>query len=294
MTRRRLVPSVGIMTHLEPTIDPATGRAGRLRRWLEGLGFVAVWMALGWLLPLDANGYLLIGIPLTVAFQLIVRRRPLRELWVRDGPRFSLDRIGVLLAVLLMVAPVIFGVRATVVAQWTAAGWAAAAVVGAVAAGYALRQTSFLGALWAAAPATGIGVFLMLVFLGIPLLVLGQPVQPLDMLTTAATDALLYFAAVFVVEEVAFRGLLDSHVHHPGESDGWLSAIVVSALWALWHLPISPPGVPLWILIAQLLLLHCLVGVPLSFAWRRTGNLTAPGLAHAIIDGVRNGLLAAR
>jgi membrane protease YdiL (CAAX protease family) len=32
--------------------------------------------------------------------------------------------------------------------------------------------------------------------------------------------------------------------------------------------------------------------VLLSYAWRRTGSLAAPGLAHALIDGVRNGLLA--
>jgi membrane protease YdiL (CAAX protease family) len=36
---------------------------------------------------------------------------------------------------------------------------------------------------------------------------------------------------------------------------------------------------------------HCLVGVPLSFAWRRSGNLAGPALAHAGLDAVRNALM---
>jgi membrane protease YdiL (CAAX protease family) len=51
-------------------------------------------------------------------------------------------------------------------------------------------------------------------------------------------------------------------------------------------------GVPFWMLLVQLLVVHTLVGIPLSHAWRRTGSLAAPGLAHAVIDGVRNGLQA--
>jgi hypothetical protein len=46
---------------------------------------------------------------------------------------------------------------------------------------------------------------------------------------------------------VAFRGAIDSHVRHPGERHGLgstvygiVSAIVVSVLWGLWHLPIIP------------------------------------------------------
>jgi membrane protease YdiL (CAAX protease family) len=45
--------------------------------------------------------------------------------------------------------------------------------------------------------------------------------------------------AVFVVEEVWFRGALDSHVHHQGERHGILSAIFVSLLWSWWHLPLT-------------------------------------------------------
>ncbi|MGH3933047.1 MAG: hypothetical protein ACRDTF_24080, partial [Pseudonocardiaceae bacterium] len=44
--------------------------------------------------------------------------------------------------------------------------------------------------------------------------------------------------------------------------------------------------------IAQRLAVHCLIGVPLFFTWLRTGNLTAPVLAHTLIDAIRNGLQA--
>jgi hypothetical protein len=43
----------------------------------------------GWTLALDANGNLLLGIPLTLLFELGVRRRPVRELRVRDGTSFA-------------------------------------------------------------------------------------------------------------------------------------------------------------------------------------------------------------
>jgi hypothetical protein len=75
------------------------------RRYLEVLAFVAVWMALGWIFHLDANSYLLIGVPLVVFFQSFIRQQPLRNLWVRDATSFQLGLVGSVLAVLLMLAP---------------------------------------------------------------------------------------------------------------------------------------------------------------------------------------------
>ena len=97
----------------------------------------------------------------------------------------------------------------------------------------------------------------------------------------------LYLPATFLMEEVAFRGAIDAHVHHDRDARGWLSAVFVSALWGLWHLPVSS-GLPLPVLVAELVVVHIGMGAWLSFAWRRTRNLAAPALAHAVNDAVRN------
>jgi len=66
----------------------------RSRRLAEGVAFVTAWVAIGFIFRLGdtfnrQSLYLVIGIPLTIVFQLFVRRRPLRELWVRNGPRLG-------------------------------------------------------------------------------------------------------------------------------------------------------------------------------------------------------------
>ena len=107
---------------------------------------------------------------------------------------------------------------------------------------------------------------------------------------------LLYIPVVFVMEEVAFRGAIDSHVRHPGESHGVrstlygiASAFVVSVLWGLWHYPITPHASVIEG-VAEVLPLQVAVGPFLSFFWRRSGNLMVPGFVHATIDSVRNAL----
>ncbi len=64
----------------------------------------------------------------------------------------------------------------------------------------------------------------------------------------------------------------------------------VSAVWGLWHLPITTGSSPPTQILA-VLAVHCLLGVPLSFAWRRTRNLAGMALTRASIDAVRNALL---
>jgi membrane protease YdiL (CAAX protease family) len=107
---------------------------------------------------------------------------------------------------------------------------------------------------------------------------------------------LLYIPALFMIEEVAFRGAIDSHVRHPGERQGVgstvygiASAIIVSVLWGLWHYPIVAHASVVQV-VAQLLLLQVAVGPFLSLFWRRSGNLMVPGFVHATIDSVRNAL----
>jgi hypothetical protein len=39
-------------------------------------------------------------------------------------------------------------------------------------------------------------------------------------------------------------------------------------------------------------MVHCIVGTVLMVAWRLGGNLLIPAVAHAVLDGVRNALMA--
>lgn len=265
-------------------------RDARRRRVLEGLGFVAVWVVLGYLVCPNDVTYLLLGIPLTIGFQILVRRRPLRELWARDATRFTLDKRGLVLAAVLVAAPVYYGIQALPGAHWWLIGWYFAAVVGAVGAAFALRATTPVSMLRSAMLPMAIGAVGMTAVLGGIHVATGTPVHVLAVLGTVAKYLAIYFPLTFVIEEVAFRGALDAHIHHDGDGHGWLSAVFVSALWGLWHLPFTT-GMALPLLVAELLAVHVLIGVPLSFAWRRSRNLAGPAFAHAAIDSVRNALI---
>ena len=261
----------------------APGTTGRARRLMEGTAFVGVWIALGYLLPVDTNVYILLGIPLTLVFQLVVRRRPLRELWLRDASRFRLDRIGVALAIALAVTPAVVLVQAARAGDW----WGPA---GAVPAAWALRGTRFLVTLREAVPTILVGAVVLGLVVVAPLLLVGQPIDPVAVVGHALLWAALYLPVVFVLEEVAFRGALDAHVQHPGEGRGIASAVYLSLLWGAWHLPITPAGPIPGYLEIQALVVSLVLGIPLTYAWRRTGSLAPAGVAHAVYDGIRNGL----
>jgi hypothetical protein len=269
------------------------------RKYIEVLAFVAVWMAAGWIFRLDANAYLLLGVPLVALFQLFIRRQPLQKLWARDATSFRLGLVGIVLAGLLIIAP---GYDLVVVALprrlWVVALWLLCALAGTVFAAFALRQQE------ANAARRGLPSFMVAVVIGIAIMAAGALARhhsigfPLPKLFFLLKQFLLYFAVSFALEEVAFRGALDSHIYQP-RSDGqaigspWLSAIFVSALWGVWHLPtLSIPSAPaLAAAIPALIIVHTLVGVPLSFCWRAGGTLALPAAAHALIDAYRNTVL---
>ena len=261
--------------------------AARLRRLVEAVTFVAVWVAAGYLLRLGANGYLLLGVPLTAAFQLLVRRRPLRELFAGNTSRFALSWRGAVTAAVLAVLPGYYAGQALLTGDWTLAGWNLAAMAGAVAAAFSLRAGSVLATLRSAALPIAIGATGFATVFGVLHVATGTPLPAGAALAAVAKYTALYFPATFLLEEVAFRGALDAHLHHDGDARGWQSAILVSALWGLWHLPVAS-GLPLPLLVIQLVVVHVALGVPLSFAWRRSHNLAGPALAHAVNDAVRN------
>jgi Type II CAAX prenyl endopeptidase Rce1-like len=271
------------------------------RAYLESALLVLVWMAAGWALHLDGNSYLLLGVPLVAAFQLLVRRQGLQRLWAREADSFRLDGVGVLIALGLLVVPSwLFVVEALPSRNVPVMLWFVCCLAGAIFAAFALRHQSS-GPARLALPSFGIVIVIgCLLLVPAALAKHRSPLSPLDT-RAGAVEMLrslsLYFPVCFVLEEVVFRGAIDSHLFRPSKGpDGrsqWPSAFFVSFLWGIWHLPIvSIPGVrALPMLVVAVVGVHTAVGVPLSVCWRRGGTLVLPALAHALIDAYRNALL---
>ena len=219
-----------------------------------------------------------------------MRRRPLRELYSRNATRFSLDRPGMAMAAVLGVVPGWFSAQALANGDWTTLGWYLAAVAGAIGAAFSLRATSAPEALHAAAVPMAVGSSTFIAAYGLVHVATMTPLPIVAGLVALTRYSALYYPVSFVLEEVTFRGALDAHVHNDGERRGWWSAAFVSALWGAWHLPVAT-GLPLPLLLPELIVVHVLLGVPLSMAWRRSGNLAGPALAHAVNDAVRNALM---
>jgi membrane protease YdiL (CAAX protease family) len=259
----------------------------RLRRVFACLLFVGIWMAFGPIIHGDSNMYLMLGIPLTILFQLYVARQPLQDLWLRSGARIALTGRLFAMAAVLIIWPAYSAIRMIQLhSPLPIVAWMVCCVAGALPAAYALQRFG------------GASVRALLICLAtggaaaIAILAAGVFAQhrhvPVHALVTAARWFFLYFPATFVIEEVSFRGALDSYIHRPGERRPWLSALFVSTLWGLWHLPITPhPTIATAIV---LVIYQCVLGVPLSFAWRRSGNLAVPCAVHAVVDAVRNAL----
>jgi membrane protease YdiL (CAAX protease family) len=247
-------------------------------------------MGIGFAMPTDTNAYLLLGVPLTLFFQLGIRRAPVRALWVREAPPFRLGWAGSLAAVGLAILPALLLWQSLMKREWSMSGWFFCAMAGAVAAGYSLHYFSraairpFLLCL-ATAGVLGTAIFVFFA------LYEGGPLRADP--GAGLSSLLLYFPVIFVLEEVSFRGALDSHVYRSGDRFQWASALAVSALWGLWHLPTYPAEQRGVATAASLLVIHILVGVPLSLYWRKSGNLLVPGFAHALVDAIRNAIQAA-
>jgi membrane protease YdiL (CAAX protease family) len=263
-----------------------------MRHALVAALFVGLWMALGWLLSLDAEAYLLLGVPLTIAFQLFVRREPLRALWVRAAPAWRRRAGWAVIAIALGALPVYeLAARGAAQAGPVAALSYLAAIAGAGAAAYALLNLD-RRALRALVPAV-IAVVLAGGFqVGVGVIRHGTGLLEALSLVQIARWSLLYFAVGFVLEEVTFRGALDTLVQ-ASSLPGWLSAAWVALLWGLWHLPTVPLQHNVVATIVAIAAYQLVVGVLLAYAWRIGGNLAIPAAAHALIDGMRNAVLLA-
>jgi len=276
----------------------------QFERCLHGVALVGIWMAMGWLFHLDPNSYLVVGVPLVVAFQLLVCKKPLAALWIRDANRFRLSTRGVVLGLGLVILPAVKLFQTFSLASWPSHTpeilWYACCIIGAFGAAFGFchftKQTGKeLG--FCAGTAGTIGCLTMLLTFTARLVVKHMHHTPVSFTWTNVLAGLesfvLYVPVCFVLEEVVFRGAIDSHVFQLGDKGQWWTAFFVSTLWGWWHLPtVDFKGiVQLLTLIVVLPCIHIAVGVFLSLSWRRSGNLAVPATVHAFIDAVRNMLL---
>jgi hypothetical protein len=77
------------MTTAERAAEASLAGRSRLRRCLEA---IAVVIAIGLVFDMGASAYVAMSFPATLIFQLGIRRRALREMWVRDGPTLRARR----------------------------------------------------------------------------------------------------------------------------------------------------------------------------------------------------------
>jgi membrane protease YdiL (CAAX protease family) len=259
-------------------------------RYLIVFGVVCGWIALGWIFNLGPINYLLIGIPLLAIFQLGIARRPLSELWIRPAAPAPFPWWGYLVAAAFMVVPVVKLIRLPGNMPWNIQVWYGCAMLGAIPLAFTITRFSSatLRSLLLCL-ATG-GVLGVMKMLGGAWLT-----HHLTGLTAGRTwfgtqQFLLLLPVCFVVEEVFFRGGLDSYLHQPGDRLPWLSAAFLSSLWGWWHLPVSGiHGIlPFMMALLTLPLLHLVTGIPYSLFWRRSGSLLVPATTHALVDAVRN------
>jgi len=270
--------------------------ASLLSRYAAVIVFVGFWIGCGWVFRPSAQAYLLFGVPLTVLFQWFIRRRPLRALWVRSAPPFRLGWKGIAIAAALAVLPAVSAIAdlAGDEISWAGVASNAIACVGAIGAAYAIihfkhAQLGLLALcllITTALDAIQWTIFLTTGAVEMKPIEGGIPVRVAILIYSLLT----YVAITFVIEEVSFR-MLDDHLHQGRPGLGLVSAIVLSAIWGLWHLPISDELS--WAVIGVLLYVHVPYGVCLSLFWRRTGNLLIPALAHSLGDAIRNAIAAA-
>ena len=259
----------------------------RLARAVVITVVIGAYMGLGFAFGLSAEAYLLLGIPITIAVQVLVARQPLRSLWLRQAPPLRFTWQGIVAIAVLAIAPAIVALGGVRDGKLALVGWGLAALVGAVGAVYAVRAMD-RDAIRSTIRATLIGGAVMVgIMVAYRLATGGFNGNVAAAIATSVISLATYLPVVFVMEEVLFRGLIDPYLHGSTPGPDRATALYGSALWGIWHLPVAFVTFGA-LTIPYLVVVHTAIGYALVASWRRTGNLAAPGIAHAVIDALRN------
>jgi membrane protease YdiL (CAAX protease family) len=259
----------------------------RIARAVVATLVIGGYMALGFAFRLGAEAYLLLGIPITIGFQILVVRRPLRSLWLRQAPPLTFTPRSMVAIVGMAIAPAVVATSGVRDGDPALVGWGLAGMVGAVGAVYALRAMDRDAVRSTITTTLITGVVLVGIMVAYRLASGGFNGNLAGAITTTVISLLTYLPVVFVLEEVLFRGLIDTYLHGSTPGPDGASALYGSALWGVWHLPVA--FLVLGVLtIPYLVIVHTTLGYFMATAWRRTGNLAVPGVSHAMIDALRN------
>jgi membrane protease YdiL (CAAX protease family) len=259
----------------------------RVARAVVATLVIGGYMALGFVFRLGAEAYLLLGIPITIAFQILVVRRPLRSLWLRQAPPLTFTPRSMVAIVGMAIAPAVVAASGVRDGDLALVGWGLAGTVGAVGAVYTLRAMDRDDVRSTIRTTLITGAVLVGIMVAYRLATGGFNGNLAAAVTTAVISLATYLPVVFVMEEVLFRGLIDTYLHGSTPGPDRASALYGSALWGLWHLPVAFLALGV-LTIPYLVVVHTTMGYFMVTAWRRTGNLAAPGVSHAVIDALRN------
>jgi hypothetical protein len=260
-----------------------------LRAYMECAAFVLLWLGAEFYCRLTPLQSQFLGLPLIFLFQRCVARRPVHQLWAFAAPGFKVGKRVALIAAGLAVG--------CVALLWLgrenrAAGleprWAlgAVAVAGCLPAAFALAQPR------SPALRRAVGLAVLAGAFRVAWHVAGGPDDRGALIATEklldfATLWLCEFTALFLFDEVAFRGALDPHLARAGSEriHALGSAVFVSILWAGWHLRAYNPQTPtfggLFPAIGPFAFAQVVFGTLLSFCARQTGTLVVPAAVHA-------------
>lgn len=278
--------------HPESRSTVSAAAVGRPVRFAIMASVVGLWMGIGWALHLGAVAYLLTGIPFTVGFQVLIARRPITWLWVIDASSFHLDRVGIVIALGFAGLPMYAAALGLANGRPLDVAYGLVGVAGAVPAAFALRAMDARALTAMIRSILTAGVVAAALFVANRIASTGRPITDLPgALESFAISLLLYIPMVFVIEEVFFRGALDTHARGPLRANDIPSAMFVSLLWGAWHAPLVLAEHGLGML-PLTFAFHLIVGLLLTIPWRGSGNLAVPGITHALIDAIRDGLAA--
>jgi membrane protease YdiL (CAAX protease family) len=257
--------------------------------------FIVIYIGLGFILKLDPNQYLLLGIPLSVLFQIFIRKKGIHNAWVRTDEKFKINKNALFYSVILCIYPLYstFKVLKTKEPDIIILLYHLCMLIGSFACGYAISKMTKKTIKDTILCLFTAGVLGCLMFFASAELISIKNLSEINFnLKSFAFSLLTYVPVVFIIEEVIFRGILDEHISENNTKMNYWSIIYISFLWGWWHLPLTKGGTES-ILMASLFypITHTISGFFMSFYWRKSGNLVAPAFSHAFIDAIRNALL---